>query len=79
MQSCPTASLGVERRGDQGRLSEDDFLLSLSELEVIMGFQAEGIEKERLESDSNCVRLGWGGVVVQVDPKSALMSLELNM
>ena len=75
------ASLGVERRGNQGRLSGDDFLLSLSELEVIMGFQAEGIEKARLESDSNCVCLsgrGLGGAV-QTDPKSALMSLELNM
>lgn len=42
------ASLGVERRGSQGRLlGEDDFLLSLNELEVVMGFQTEGIDKEK--------------------------------
>ena len=48
------ASLGVEWRGNQGRLSGDDFLLSLSELEVIIGLQAEGIEKEKARVN-NCV------------------------
>lgn len=54
------ASLGVERRGNQGRLSGDDFLLSLSESEVIMGFQAERIEKEKARV-SVCVCMGVGG------------------
>lgn len=57
------ASLGVERRGNQGSLSGDDFLLSLSELEVIIGLQAEGIEKEkaRVNIVRVCVRVCVGG------------------
>lgn len=69
------ASPGVERRRNQGRLSGDDFLLCLSELEVIMGFQAEGIEKEKA---SSCLCVS-GGRGVRADPKCVLMSLELNM
>lgn len=42
----------------------------MSELEVVLGFQTEGIDKEKLESNSNC---GYG------ESKSILMLLELNM
>ena len=42
-----------------------------------MGFQAERIEKEKARV-SVCVCMGVGGGV-RTDPKSVLMSLELNM